>query len=53
LMQPFASTPGAEATAIAAAKTAANIHFMTALRMLETAESTRSGGGRSGLLRGK
>src|ERR1700740_2776811 len=29
LMQPFASAPGAEAIAIAAAKTAANIHFMT------------------------
>jgi hypothetical protein len=32
LMQPFASALGAEAIAIAAAKTAANIHFMTALR---------------------
>src|ERR1700743_2927972 len=53
LTQPFASTPGAEAIAIAAAKTAANIHFMTALRILETAESIRSGGCRSGLLRGR
>jgi hypothetical protein len=47
LMQPFASAPGAEVIAIAAAKTAANIHFMTALRILETAESIRSVGGRS------
>src|ERR1700756_5713693 len=53
LMQPFASAPGAEATAIAAAKTAANIHFMTALRILETTESIRSGRGRSGVLRSK
>jgi hypothetical protein len=52
LMQPFASAPGAKAIAIAAAKTAANIHFMTALRLLETAESIRPGGGRSGVLRG-
>jgi len=48
-----ASTPGAEAIAIAAAKTAANIHFMTALPILETAESIRSGEGRSGLQRSK
>src|ERR1700758_4758177 len=53
LMQPFASAPGAEATAIAAAKTAANIHFMTVLRTLETVESIRSQGGRSGVLRSK
>jgi hypothetical protein len=36
VMQPFASTPGGRTIAIADAMTAANIHFMTALQMLET-----------------